>query len=1035
MPRSAACTYRTGGSVLLRATSHPRPGRPHRWPDLTADSDRDGEWKHWLEQMWSDPVVVGALTHASTDLADQVDAILNSDRPVSDRRLCQAVMPVMRYLLRWQGRATPFGVFAGVAAGTFSGRAAWRWGSGHVAVARAAPEWVEDVITGLEGRAYLLNRLPVVANTAATVRADRLLIPYRPGRDGPVDVSMAYTEPVRAAMLHAAVPIVFEELAVRLQEDFAAEEAPVTQMLTGLVAHGALISSLRAPMTEPDALAHLLEQLGHADAADVPETAPILGELRRIHAALDGHNQAPAAKTSTSRNQITAMMRALAPAAAHQVAVDLRLDAEAALPHQVGREIEQAAAAMVRLSPLPFGPRSWRDYVEQFWNRYGTGALVPVADVVAELGFPDGYFNELRQSPTVSERDRLLVELAQSAILDGLREVVIDEGLLARLGTDATKGMLPPHLDVAFRLHARSLAALDAGRFRAEITTLSRSGGVLIGRFLPVLDAADSARLTADLADLPGADEGTAVAQMSFAPLHPEGGHLARTRRVLPLLISLAEHRPPSPDVLTVADLAVGCDGHRLYLAAPSRGVRVDAVQIHALNARLHTPPLARLLIELTRAPHPHVFTGVGWGGAAERLPFRPALRYGRVTLSPATWRLDSRLLPGRSEPWRAWDGALKTLRKRRGLPGRLHLVEGDRLLPLDLDEPSHRVLLRSHLDRNGTAALAEAPGPDALGWCGGRPHELITTLTTARPPLSAGPPPTPARLVRRGHGDAPGTCDLVFAKLGCPPEHQDSVLAEHLPDLLARLDGPNWWFLRFTDAQGAHLRLRISLPGGPDAERFGRTCQSITAWAQRLQAAGLAGPVSYATSFPEVGRWGSGEAYARAAAVFGADSRAVLAQLRHPARLEPAVLAAVNMVAIAVAFTGGIPAGMSWLIDHLPASAPSPVPRPVLTQAAALADPTDRWAALRAVPSGAQLADTWEFRDRALAAYRDVLAAPGHPPSADVEGIDADHVLSSLLHVHYVRARGSDRTGEQVGLHLARAAAKSWTARHGGRR
>ncbi|CAO0832430.1 Lantibiotic dehydratase OS=Streptomyces microflavus OX=1919 GN=Smic_64470 PE=4 SV=1 [Streptomyces microflavus] len=85
----------------------------------------------------------------------------------------------------------------------------------------------------------------------------------------------------------------------------------------------------------------------------------------------------------------------------------------------------------------------------------------------------------------------------------------------------------------------------------------------------------------------------------------------------------------------------MGRDGRRMYLAAPERGHRVEAVGMNALNLHTHTPPLARFLTELSRAQCAQV-TAFDWGVAAA-MPFLPRLRYGdRTALTPARWRLEA---------------------------------------------------------------------------------------------------------------------------------------------------------------------------------------------------------------------------------------------------------------------------------------------------------------------------------------------------------------------------------------------------------
>jgi thiopeptide-type bacteriocin biosynthesis protein len=568
-------------------------------------------------------------------------------------------------------------------------------------------------------------------------------------------------------------------------------------------------------------------------------------------------------------------------------------------------------------------------------------------------------------------------------------------------------------------VHAGSPEELHRGRFRLEVVSVSRGVGVTMGRFLSVLAPADREAMAAEFADLPAADGNTMPAQLSFPPLLPESAHVTRSPQVLPIAISLQEHRAPQDTVLTPEDLAVGCDGRRMYLAVPERGHRVEAVGMHALNLRTHTPPLVRFLTELSRAQCAQV-TVFDWG-AAVAMPFLPRLRYGRTVLAPARWQLEASELPGPARPRVEWDAALSDWRARRRLPRRVHLIEDDRRLFLDLDEAGHRALLRRHLDRTRLAVLVEAPEPEAYGWCGGRAHEVVVPLKATRP--STWPPlpaPSRARALSTDQMQTPASSSVLLAALYGDPRRQDVLLSRHLPGLFEQLGNPPWWFIRFRDPD-QHLRVRIALP---DPEAFASTARTVSAWADELRSIGLLADLRYPTSYREMGRWGSGSAWEAAENVFRADSCAILAQLTQPQRPGPRTLVAAHTVAITSAFLGTIEDGMKWLIDHVPPTAPVPVPRPQFTEAVRLADPSDDWSALRSVPGGDAIVSGWADREAALAAYRP------HLPGPDTQGIAVDDVLTSLLHVHFVRHVAVNFPEEDVCLYLARAAALAWTAR-----
>jgi thiopeptide-type bacteriocin biosynthesis protein len=980
----------------------------------------------WLRAVWADKDVAEALQHSSPVLAAQVRALCTDEHPAL-RDVQRAVLSVARYLLRAQHRATPFGLFAGVATAEFGPQARADWGEEHVAVGRAGAEWLAAVVERLELCPDLLERLPVVVNNTVTYRGDRLIVPFQPDvqddRTRVVEASLALTEPVRAAIAATRLPIRFSTLVDKLQAEFP-EAGPerARQLLAELIRRRVLITGLHAPSTETDALGYLVGQL---DGIDAGSLAPVAETVRELHAVRAGLEKCA---THGGRDSVAARMRDLVPdLRRHPVALDLRLDTQIVLPEAVAREIERAALILTRLSIRPYGTAAWNEYHQRFYERYGIGTMVPLVEAVADsgTGYPVGYPGAPAgaRRPRVSARDDALVRLAQAAALDGRDEVILTDEQIGALDVGPDEPRLPPHLEIAVRVHATSLEELQSGRFRLDVVSVSRGVGVSAGRFLGVLAPADREALVAELADLPAANGNTMPAQLSFPPLLPESAHVTRSPQVLPTVISLQEHRAPQDTVLTPEDLAVGCDGRRMYLAVPERGHRVEAVGMHALNLRTHTPPLVRFLTELSRAQCAQV-TVFDWGAAAA-MPFLPRLRYGRTVLAPARWRLEASELPGHTRPRAEWDAALSDWRARRRLPRRVYLVEDDRRLFLDLDEAGHRALLRRHLDHSRLAVLVEAPEPEAYGWCGGRANEVVVPLKATRP--SAWPPlpaPSRARALSAAQMQTPAASSVLLAALYGDPRRQDVLLSRHLPGLVEQLGNPPWWFIRFRDPDH-HLRVRIDLP---DPEAFADTARTVSAWADELRSIGLLADLRYLTSYREMGRWGSGIAWEAAEEVFRADSRAVLAQLAQPQRPSQRTLVVVHTVAIACAFLGSADAAMRWLIDHIPLTAPAPVPRTQFTDAVRLADPTDNWAGLRQGPGGEAIVSGWADRDMALAVYRP------HLPGPDTQGIAVDDVLTSLLHVHFVRHIAVNFPEEEVCLYLARAAALAWTARSRGR-
>ena len=552
---------------------------------------------------------------------------------------------------------------------------------------------------------------------------------------------------------------------------------------------------------------------------------------------------------------------------------------------------------------------------------------------------------------------------------------------------------------------------------------MSRAAGTTTGRFLDLFDTGDRDRMFRAYAGLPTVSGDALRVQVCGPAVYPRADNVARSPAVLAPLVSLAEHPSGSNGVIGLDDLAVSADAERLYLVSLSRRRPVEPILFSAVELTNHAHPLLRFLCEIPTA-RTAACAPFSWG-AASRLPFLPRVRYRRSILSPALWTLAATDLPGPAALWRDWVTSLAAWRDQFGVPASVYLGDGDRRIRLDLHQPSHLMVLRTDLERNGHATVREAPDSAALGWIGGRAHDIVI-------PLAATGQPVPrrawsGRAISRTHGHFPGSGDWLYVKLYGHPDRQTAILTTHLPTLLSVWDSePQWWFLRYHDPE-THLRLRIRLS---DTDDFGQTAVRVAEWTAGLRRLGLVGQVQFDTYYPETGRFGEDTTMAAAEAVFAADSATVIAQLRAASRRggpHPHALLAASMVDLAITVTGGISDGMRWLIRHFRTPAlPAPA-REVRDQAITLGNPHGDWAALRAIPGGEDIAASWTLRRAALNRYR--------AASATVDEIAPESMLSDLLHLHHARMAGICPDTEWTCRRLARATALSWTTRpHGAR-
>ena len=1022
--------YRMDDAALLRAPLHSALAIPD-WPDLD-DRTPDGtdRCRAWIRQVWSDPVLADAVRHASRDLSRELDMACATEAELDADTARRLVLRLGAYALRASRRSTPFGLFAGVAPAYIARTASTRWGDRHVAIARASGVWIADIVARLEAIPELRSQLTLTTNNILVRRGDRLVVPWLV-RDLEQDItstavpeiSLRRTREVQIAVDAATQPVRYHDLVTTVLASVPSLTCGTARTLVDhLICSRVLISNLNPPSTHVDALGYLVDQLEEAGADQVAPAAVMVADLRTIHRLLCDHNQRPVAYSAAVRTVAAARMATLS-STPKPLAVDVRLDADLVLPTTVAREITSAVEALTRISAYPRGTANWHRYAEEFARRYGTQTLVPLLDVIdphTGLGFPNDYLGSTPQRPApASARDARLLALAQAAALAGHDEVELTETLIRHLARDGANTMQgPAHLEAAVEIQATSLPDLQSGQFQLVIRAITRAMGTMSGgRWTALLDPFARTGVPAALRNMPTLHPDAMAVQLAYPALRHDGTHITRTPQLLPV-ISIAEHRPAAPDVIPLSDLAVGKDPSDggLYLFSLTRRRRLEPTSMHPLHPAAQMPPIARFLSEIGRG-HATVVTEFDWGSAAA-LPFLPRIRHGRTVLSPARWLLPADHLPGPTATTAAWSAAFADVRSQLRIPAHVLMTYWDQRLLLDLNQAGHRALLRSHLERPhlGPITLAESAPTGTHKWLG-RPHELVALLRAAPRPVRRQPAPAP-RLIHPAPAELPGDTSNLSIRLDARPRAARDITTIHLPRLAERLRttglAPRWWFT----VDGGHIDLHLK------TQTLDATVRTVSAWTAELITAGL---------LPDHGmsinphrhdyRWGTDDLLQAAERVATTDTETVLSTPHHPERLDPRVLTAVNLVAIAIALTGNIDQGMQWLTRHAVTDpTPSPQPRPILKQVVRAADPTHDWAALRALPGGNALTAGWTQRHHALTDYGRRLRPHGNP--------HFDAVLDALLHEHHLRAVGDDPTHERGCRRLARAAACTWQAR-----
>lgn len=961
--------YHWPAAVLLRAATASSPAPiPH-------DLDDPHHVTDWLSTVWSESHTAEVLAETSPDLAERVLALLA--KPAGhEHDLRRAACSTLAYLLRWQGRSTPVDRLAGVATAHVAERAKARLGTADHTVARADAGWLGHVIKELRSHDELAGMVTLRANNTTMVRGSRLTAigaaPLISDELAPLEASIRNTLVVEAVIGRARQPVTATSICEALAgstptSGSIANAKKVGGLLKSLVDLGVLLDPLVPPADVLDSLGHIIAALPEGDAIRVQALGRFRAELARIHHDL-------ATSPTAAARRMTALVGPKATST--PLVVDTALDAEVHLPETVLAAARDAAEAMLRLSPHPHGYPAWAEYHQRFLRRYGDGAAVPLLELVADsgLGYPAGYSTSALEptARTLTSRDELLLSLIQKAAVAGDDEIVLKEPTIKALTIGTPQ--LPGRIEIGVEVRATSCDGIDRGIFELAITSAPRPASSMIGRHLHLLPSADRQTLTATYG---AAAPGALPVQLLCPPRRRRNENITRTGPVLPHTIDIAGNG--SRNAIALDDLAVTADTQQIRLIQLSTGQMIEPRVAHALEAGVHTHPLARFLAEINTA-RTAVYKRF-YLGAAARLPHVPRIRYKRTILSPARWLLNVSDLPtalaGR-------DSALQEWCSRWHVPQHIAIVEGDRLLPVDLYHLSHRQLLADRLNRTGHLELHEAAAPEGLGWIG-RAHELIIPLLLD--PDQAIPAPRPATTL------IPADTEVVVAArlLGHPARFEEVLLDYVAP--LADTAQARWWFERCSTPVGAQLLEVFLQPGDHPTHDI---AAELLLLVEQLAKAHLLSELNLIRYEPLQ----IGARFECFRAVFAADSAAAITQIRTAADSQVAAeaLAAVSVLHIATAVSGTTAAGNALTLSCL-SQGYGPISRQLRDQAF---DLNDR-------PPAAVI-EPWDIRASCI---RD-LTAPGDPAA----------LFMRLTHQHISRALGPTPEHKTTVLRLARAAA-----------
>jgi hypothetical protein len=730
-----------------------------------------------VASLLGDAVLMEAVMLASPSTAHTCQQPLEG---LSAKKLRTLAASLTAYAARMRARATPFGLFAGVTLGHLAdaGRGEIAEPAHHRRVVRPDASWLGEIVHHVERSPEGLASLEYFTSPGVLRTGNAFVLPTPDARTR--RISMRATPALTAAVGTAAGGAPGSRILEVVRAQGMTKEA-ATGLLDALVTHGCLISELRPPPHDCDPLAHVLRCLQRRHLC--PE---LVRELEKFATAIETYTTTPVGGAAVALEHIHALADRITVSIGASVGqrsplhVDTVVQADITLGPEVQAEAREAAGVLAR-----FATARERRHLQHHLRKTSGGYAVPLPEVVCPP-----------MPPRAASTHPALLTAYAEALREGRTEIVLDDDLLDSIAP-ASSGEPVLEMDLFTVVASPDVESLNRGDFELHIRRpAASSAGTALSRFADALGSAGNAALRAihdrtDRVTASSLPESVITADITFRPRQPAAENVARatlTRSARICTNSAVAQEPTRQDLLSPHDLLLfpGPDGPQIW--SRSRGSRVLPRAATTLNSAATGPHSAHVLAAATGQ---NLGIAFDWGILASA-PWLPRVRRRRTVYSPQTWRPAADLLhEGARHP--AWHQHFARWCRQWSVPAQVMLVDGDRQIPLRLDDPVDVSILQRQAQK-GAVTLTEGISPEhcwARSSLGSHTVEAVFPMVAAGPdePVTGEPAAVPPERPLPPAPSLPGG-GWLRALVKCPAGRQRAVLRAITRDL-----GHQWFF------------------------------------------------------------------------------------------------------------------------------------------------------------------------------------------------------------------------------------------------
>lgn len=768
-----------------------------------------------LISLFSQPLFLEALFTASPGLYDTFQALKDGTIKGGHEKV---LLTLYKYLVRMCSRATPFGMFAGIACGTISPRTDISFADpdGFVKHTRLDAALLAKISIEFQKTDPLRSRIRFFPNTSlyflddhyryiervATPEGERFLLTA-------IKTSTA-TEAILACCQEGCC---IEKMAESLRDEMDPQEA--LDFIEAAIDAQLLRSEMELTVTGPryqDLLLKKLDELGAGSQAVMLEK---ITRLTNQRATLSQLNEA--------RNAVSDLIPSFGVSPVIQT--DLLLDFESCQLSQSCIKTLSKEFEKIQYLLSAGGQNSDLDlFKKDFYQRYqdrevpllvaldseagiGFGSLVPGSSDVLPL-LDDLNLEAGSQNLIIDDLERFKDRLFERAITGRTMVIELDEADLAGF-----KQKKPPASGGFFwlgSLIADSAHMVDTGNFKFILKALGGASGLeLMGRFSHV-----DQQLAEHLKAAVHADCGQdcIIAEIAHVPSARTANILQRTHLTEYEIVVLSGSCLPRHNQIIPSELVVSVPNGKEIVLRSSRLNKRIVPQMSTAHNFSGGIPLYRFLCEVSKQQSSYL-KGWDWGLHSNRI-FLPRIQYKHWIITRASWNLTKTNYPGIFKKKCNFDKEWERLRKTLELPRYLQVCQSDNELLVDCESLMARRLLKNLFSKQQPIKLLEFINTAGKGILAHQGNFFENELVI---PFRINAPHSTYQIIGPPFGEIsrnfPVGSPWLYIKIYAGTKSMDYLLTSLIKPFALRLmqEGviEKWFFIRYQDPL-PHIRLRF---------------------------------------------------------------------------------------------------------------------------------------------------------------------------------------------------------------------------------